>query len=319
MKMVDMNLFSYTYHLVKQIPNGKVSTYGAIAEALGDKRAARAVGYMMKNNPNPDRVPCYKIIYSDGKIGNYSCGGIKEKRKKLREDGIKLDNSKRVDLEKYLFKDFKTSYPLKKLREEQIELRKKVKIRSFFDELKKIIGIDVGYQKNPFKKAVVCCVVINYNSGEIAEKNFLFKKSLFPYIPTYLSYREYPLIKDVIKNIDCSNSVFMIDGNGILHPFSLGLASHVGVKMDIPTIGIAKSLLWGNIKKDYVFYEGKKIGYRHFTSATLKNPVYVSVGHKVNLDQSIKITKKFSKFRIPEPVRQAHISAQKKVKSLESS
>ena len=64
-----MNLFENTYDLVRQIPNGKVSTYGNVAKALGDIHAARAVGRMMNQNPNADEMPCFRIVYSDGKIG----------------------------------------------------------------------------------------------------------------------------------------------------------------------------------------------------------------------------------------------------------
>ena len=69
-----MNLFEYTYNLVRQIPSGKISSYGAVARALGDIRASRAVGRMMNQNPDPENMPCYKIVHSDGKIGGFGRG-----------------------------------------------------------------------------------------------------------------------------------------------------------------------------------------------------------------------------------------------------
>jgi O-6-methylguanine DNA methyltransferase len=69
-----MNLFDYTYDIVRQIPDGNISSYGAVAEALGDKIAARAVGRMMNQNPNADTMPCYKIVHSNGKLGGFGRG-----------------------------------------------------------------------------------------------------------------------------------------------------------------------------------------------------------------------------------------------------
>ncbi len=108
-----MNLCEYTYYLVKQIPKGKVSTYGAVAKALGNKGYARAVGKYMNKNPDPDGMPCFKIVKSDGGIGGFG-GGIDDKIRRLNEDGIKVRNRKIVDFEKVFFDDFKTVYPLKK-------------------------------------------------------------------------------------------------------------------------------------------------------------------------------------------------------------
>ena len=77
-----MNLFDYTYDIVRQIPDGNISSYGAVAEALGDKIAARAVGRMMNQNPNADTMPCYKIVHSNGKLGGFG-RGIDDKIRRL--------------------------------------------------------------------------------------------------------------------------------------------------------------------------------------------------------------------------------------------
>ncbi len=108
-----MNLCEYTYFLVKQIPKGHVSTYGAVAKALGNKTYARAIGKYMNKNPDPDSMPCFKIVKSDGSLGGFG-RGIDDKIRRLNEDGIKVKNGKIVDFKKVFFDDFKTSYPLKK-------------------------------------------------------------------------------------------------------------------------------------------------------------------------------------------------------------
>ena len=184
-----MNLFEYTYNLVRQIPDGKISTYGDIAIALGDIRASRAVGRMMNQNPNADDMPCFKIVYSDGKLGGFGLG-INDKIRRLNNDNIEVKNGKIVNFEKVLFNDFKTDYPLKKLRLEQEKLSKKVILKDGFDKIKNIAGIDVAYPKNDFNECCAACVVLDYETKEIIEEKTIFQKTLFPYIPTYLSYRE---------------------------------------------------------------------------------------------------------------------------------
>jgi O-6-methylguanine DNA methyltransferase len=108
-----MNIQDYTYRLVRQIPAGRVSTYGAVAEALGNKGYARAVGKYMNKNPDADSMPCFKIVKSDGSLGGFG-RGVDDKIRRLTEDGINVKNGKIINFEKVFFNDFKTNYPLKK-------------------------------------------------------------------------------------------------------------------------------------------------------------------------------------------------------------
>jgi len=109
--MVD--IVEYTYFLVRQIPPGRVSSYGAVASALGNKGYARAVGGFMNRNPDPDSMPCFKIVCSDGSIGGFG-RGLSDKMRRLEEEGIKVKDGRIVDFEKVFFDDFSSSYPLKK-------------------------------------------------------------------------------------------------------------------------------------------------------------------------------------------------------------
>jgi deoxyribonuclease V len=303
-----MNLFKSTYDLVRQIPDGKVSTYGNIAKALGDIYAARAVGRMMNQNPNADDMPCFKIVYSDGRLGGFGLG-IHDKINRLNHDNISVENGRIVDFENKLFDDFETDYPLKKLRSEQIGLSKNVITKDCFDGIKTIAGFDVAYPKNDFDKCCGACVVMDYKTKEIIEKKTIFEKTLFPYIATYLSYRELPFVKKLEENLNTKPSILMLDGNGILHPFGLGIASHVGVTLDIPSIGVAKSMLCGKIKNNTIQLNDKKIGYVLYSSKRAKNPVFVSPGHKISFKSSLDIVKNFCKYRLPDPIRHAHILA----------
>ena len=108
-----MNIREYTYNLVRQIPAGRVSTYGAVAKALGNRGYTRAVGKYMNQNPNADTMPCFKIVKSDGSLGGFGLG-IKDKIRRLKKDGIEVKDGKIVNFKKVFFNDFKTEYPLNK-------------------------------------------------------------------------------------------------------------------------------------------------------------------------------------------------------------
>ena len=312
-----MNLYQYTYDLVSQIPPGKISTYGAVAKALGDIRASRAVGRMMNQNPNPDTMPCYKIVYSDGGIGGFK-PGVKDKIDRLKKDNIQVKNGKIINFENVLFTDFNTTYPLKKCRKKQLKLRNKLIIQDQFNEsgISMIAGFDVAYPKNDFKKACIACIIIDYKTKEIIETKTLFLHTHFPYIPTYLTFRETPFIQQIYQKLDHDPSVLMFDGNGILHPFMFGLASHAGILLEKPSIGIAKSLLCGSLGKDcMVKYKNKILGKALYAHKQVKKPIYVSPGHLISLSTAYTITSTLSTYKHPRPVRQAHLLATKTIRN----
>jgi len=129
----------------------------------------------------------------------------------------------------------------------------------------------------------------------------------FPYILTYLSFREIPIIEKLIESainsgIEKSKILLMTDGNGILHPNGIGIASHIGVELDIATIGVAKGLLCGETVNKEIFINGKLAGKKI-------GKIYVSPGHKISLNTAVSVVKKFLKYSIPEPIRLAHIYA----------
>jgi len=287
-----MDLYEETYRLVKQIPRGMVSTYGCLARALGDIRAARAVGIMLNQNPYRE-VPCYRVVYSDGGIGGYATG-VEKKITLLKRDGIEIKDGK-IDLDKYLFNDFRSDYPLKKLRKEQEKLRQKMRIRDDF-HLSTIAGMDISYSK---KYAYGAYVEMDAE-GNILKKKTVKRKIDFPYIPTYLAYREMPVLNELIKNE--SPGMVMLDGNGLLHPRLFGVACHFGVVNDVPSLGVAKKKLCGEEKNGIIFVDGRKVGIR-------MGKVYISPGHRISVDSAAEIAKMFMKYSIPEPVRQAHILA----------
>jgi deoxyribonuclease V len=301
-----MNLFEYTYDLVRQIPSGKVSTYGAVAQALGDRVAARAVGRMMNQNPDPDDMPCYKIVHSDGRLGGFGCG-IEDKIRRLQGDNIIVKNGKLVDFENLVFDDFQTTYPLRKLREEQISLSKKVRLDDDSQEVETIAGVDVAYPENEFDDACGACVVLDYHSRQIIDEQLVYSKTDFPFISTYFSYRELPIVEQLMNRLHAKPSMLLLDGNGILHPYHCGFASHTGLRLDLPTIGVAKTLLYGTIEGSLVTINNEPRG--HIFASKGTKPVYVSPGHRVSFARSLDVVKNVSSFKNPEPLRLAHLRA----------
>jgi len=304
--MKQINLYKKVFGLVKQIPEGSITTYKAIAIALGDEIAARAVGGILHTNKKIDEITCYRVVNSDSTVGGYVLG-TKEKIRRLDRDGIKIKDDEIQDFEKILFSDFKTDYPLKKLRQEQSKLKNRIKLEKLLvtDNLT-VAGIDVSYQG---QKAKGVYVLLDKNF-EILEQKTIICKINFPYIPTYLSYRELSVILKLMRLTKNKPDILMIDGNGILHPLRMGIATHAGILLNTRTIGVAKSLLSTNRRTFGASYDLKiennfiKDGNEIIGFVLGKN--YISPGHKTDLGTSIEIVKLFMKNKQPEPIRLAH-------------
>lgn len=306
-----MNLFEYTYDLVQQIPLGKVSSYGAVAQALGDTVAARAVGRMMNQNPDADDMPCFKIVHSDGRLGGFGLG-INDKIRRLQEDTIRVKAGKIIDFEVVFFDDFKTTYPLKKLRQEQISLSRKIKVQNDFRGIDTVAGIDVAYPENEFDQACGACVVLDYDTRQVIDETIVFTKTEFPFISTYFAYRELPIVEQLVNQLKEKPSLLLLDGNGIIHPYRCGFASHAGFVLNLPTIGVAKTLLYGKVHGSQVIIDKEHRGYAF--SGKGKKPVYVSPGHRISLKTSLEVVKNLSCYKNPEPLRLAHHLAKERLR-----
>jgi deoxyribonuclease V len=300
-----MNLFTYTYDLVRQIPPGKISTYGAVAKALGDIRASRAVGRMMNQNPDAETMPCYKIIHSDGKLGGFGLG-TDDKIRRLQQDNIHVKDGKIQGFTNVFFDDFQTTYPLYNFQQEQTTLSHQLKTEDDFHNIETIGGIDVAYPQNEFEPACAAYILMNYHTKEILEQTTITAPTTFPYIPGYLTYRELPLIQAVAHQWIHPPDVLMIDGNGILHPRGCGLASHAGLTLDLPTIGVAKNLLLGTLQNNRIMVNGIPLGITLRSSPHAKKPLYLSPGHRISLETCKTVVQHCCHTKHPEPLKQAH-------------
>ena len=208
-------------------------------------------------------------------------------------------------------------FSISKAHETQLRLAQKIVTEDRLPQkIKRIAGVDVAYTN---VLAIGAVAVLDYETLELLEWQTATSEVKFPYIPTLLSFREIPPAVACIKNLKLTPDVFLADGQGIAHPYGCGFASHLGLAIGKPTIGVAKSRLSGEPTTiaDQVFLvqKGQVIGAVVTTKEGVK-PVYVSVGHLISLATAVKIAKHCVRHsRIPEPLLQAHkIAAEEKRK-----
>jgi len=201
-------------------------------------------------------------------------------------------------------------------REIQQWLKKHVVCEDRVSEIRLIAGVDVAYSKAK-EKAYAVAVLLAFPSLEIIEEAIAGAPVTFPYIPGLLSFREGPVALKALKNLKKGPDIILFDGHGIAHPAGLGLASHLGLLLDIPSIGCAKSPLVGEFCQEGLGYEkgswvplmekGETVGAALRTREGVK-PIIVSPGHRICIKSAIKVVLACSgKYRIPEPLRQAHL------------
>ncbi len=179
-----------------------------------------------------------------------------------------------------------------------------------------VAGLDISVPKAG-GTATAAAVVIQYPDLELVEAKTAHGKLDFPYIPGLLSFRESPLTLAAGQELTVTPDLILVDGQGIAHPRRMGLASHLGLFFDMPTIGCAKSLLCGSHQEPgaelgsyaEIVDHGEIIGAALRTKLGVK-PVYVSIGHKIDLQTAIYWVLNLCRgYRLPEPVRLAHLAA----------
>ena len=201
----------------------------------------------------------------------------------------------------------------------QIDMAKQVCTQDHIGSLEYIGGMDVSCKRfDPEKKVYASCVVLSSASLEVIERASIVERQDFPYIPGLLAFREAPSLIHAYDALKQKPDIIMIDGQGICHPRGLGIASHIGVLLDCPTIGVAKTILIGEPKKPLgqkagsripLFWKGKIVAMLVRTKENCK-PMIVSPGHKISLETSVKLVLGASFcYRLPEPTRQAHLAA----------
>ncbi|KAG7029766.1 Endonuclease V [Cucurbita argyrosperma subsp. argyrosperma] len=198
------------------------------------------------------------------------------------------------------------------------------------DCLKYVGGVDISFLKEDSSVACGTLVVLNLQTLQVVYEDFSLVTVQVPYVPGFLAFREAPVLLELLERMKKRDphlypQLLLVDGNGILHPRGFGLASHLGVLANLPTIGIGKNLhhvdglthssvrrlLSESKNNDSVVTlrgtSGCIWGVAMRSTADSLKPIYISIGHRVSLDTAIRIVKSTCKFRVPEPIRQADI------------
>ncbi|MBH8561171.1 deoxyribonuclease V [Nostoc sp. CENA67] len=193
----------------------------------------------------------------------------------------------------------------------QEQLRSQVITEDKFKEpVQCVAGVDMGFEADgTISRAAVA--VLSFPDLQVIETTLAYRPTTFPYIPGFLSFREIPAVLDALEKIKTIPDIILCDGQGIAHPRRLGIASHLGILIDIPTIGVAKSLLIGKHQElpetrgswQPLIDRSETIGAVLRTRTKVK-PVYVSSGYKVSLPTAIDYVLRCTpKYRLPETTR----------------
>lgn len=273
-----MDLHKDLLGLLKQVPDGMVTTTHELAVALGDLVAINAVARVLKRED------------------------FKRFSKTVMPQGSDVP----------VFSDFVSDEPLKRLAGLQREMAGRVTQEDDFEEAERLAGADAAYRGD---EACAACVVMDGNLGllETASASELVR---FPYIPGYLMFREAPVIEAAARLVSGFNLLF-VNGHGVAHPRGCGLASCAGLVLDAPTIGVARRPLVGDVGERRgrwapLTYEGEVVGAEVDVDGSR---VCVSIGHRISLETSVEmVLKMISGSKLPEPLRRAHMEASTMVK-----
>lgn len=198
-------------------------------------------------------------------------------------------------------------------REVQEALCAQVLTRGVLRNVRYVAGVDVGFEQGgAMTRAAVA--VLSFPGLCLHEQAIVRRKTRFPYVPGYLSFREAPAVLAALAKLQTRPDLLLCDGQGLAHPRRFGLACHLGLLADIPSIGVAKSRLIGTHGEPAqekgawvpLMDKGETIG-AVLRTRTGVQPVYVSIGHRISLSAAIDYTLRcVTKYRLPETTRWAH-------------
>lgn len=196
----------------------------------------------------------------------------------------------------------------------QEELRHRVIRRASSRPIRTVAGVDISVRNDEARAAIV---VLKFPAMEPVDRSTAVRPVEFPYVPGLLGFREVPSILDAFAKLRTRPDLLVVDGHGLAHPRRFGVACHVGVELDLPSIGCGKSRLVGEHREPgarrgsraALRHKGEVIGSVLRTRDGVK-PVYVSIGHRMDLPTAVRtVLRSCSRYRLPEPIRHAHHTA----------
>jgi deoxyribonuclease V len=338
--------------LIAQVPAGRVTTCGSLADALGNRIAAKWVGHFALHHRHTADCTCHRIVRAGGELGGYVTGDGREKVRRLRAEGVTIcDNV--VDLEHFVFSRLDSDRPLQRLAKIQEDIQSQVVLRPRRRIPKLVAGVDVAYPRRkedaanfperpegccaqiscvPFSpdEAVAAYALVETDTGRLVWSAMVRRRVVFPYITSYLSFREIPILLDLLDEVRVAGrmaEVVLVDGTGILHHRRAGIASHLGVVASLPTIGVTKKLLWGRVniegmapgesrpvrvpsdmsdksdRSDRSDRPPSVVGIALRPTAGSRRPIFISPGHRVDVAFAEKLVRRLlTGRRLPEPL-----------------
>ncbi len=331
-----------------QVSPGQVTTCGDLADALGNRIAAKWVGHFALHHEHDADCPCHRILRAGGELGAYIAGSSSVKTQRLADEGVVTQNGT-VDLERFGFRDFKSDRPLEQLRQIQETIQRQIVLRPRRRIPALVGGVDVAYPNAD--EGVAAYALVETATGRLVWSTAVRRRVVFPYVTTYLSFREIPILLDLLDEVraaDRMTEVLLVDGSGILHHRHAGIASHLGVVASIPTIGVTKKLLCGSVDIEGMApgesrpvvmsggadisvcreahdafgrqeclphrrAEDRPIGIAIRPTAGSRRPIFVSPGHRVDVAFCERVVRQLlTGRRLPEPLYWADRLGKKK-------
>jgi deoxyribonuclease V len=296
--------------LVGQVPAGCVTTPGILAAALGNPLAARWIGHFLLHHDHKADCPCHRVVRAGGLLGRHP-EGSEAKALRLQAEGVEIVNGC-LDLDRYAFSDLESDRPLEKLSRFQARLAKQVTSRSRRKVPKAVGGVDVSYASPT--EGLAAYALVEVSTGDVLWSTVIRRPVRFPYITSYLTFRELPLLLDLIEEVrkqDRLAPVVLVDGTGILHPRQAGIASHLGVVAGLPTIGVTKKLLCGQVdiqgmqplESRPVVFDDQLQGAAIRPTAGSCRPLFISPGSGLDLASAEQIVRAvLTGRRLPSPL-----------------
>jgi deoxyribonuclease V len=299
--------------LLAQIPRGRVTTYGDLADALGLRSAARWVGEFLRVHAHWPDCACHRVVRKGGELGLYVEGREPaEKVERLQAEGLPVCDRRVERFEELIFRDFRSEHPLKRLIDRQLEWVQRVQLNPRSGVPPLAAGLDVSYSRDG--TATGACAIVESSSGRVVWSTTHRDRPGLPYIPTLLTFRELPMLLALFERSRREFpelDLYFVDGNGILHPRGAGIAACFGVVADVPTIGVAKSLLCGRLQEPaddsadppaLLTLDDRVVG-AVLMSSSSSRPLYVSPGQKIDVASASRMARAFAfGHRLPEPL-----------------
>jgi deoxyribonuclease V len=205
----------------------------------------------------------------------------------------------------------------------QDRLKTAVELANRLGPVRTVGAMDISYNRFS-NRAVGVLLTFQFPDLVPLESVYSVGEMRFPYVPGFLAFREGPILLSAFEKVRTPPDLILFDGHGYAHPKRFGIACHLGVLLDVPSIGCAKSVLVGEYRKpgqkkgsrSDLTDAGEKIGTVYRSQTGIK-PIFISPGHRIDFVESVNwVTKCLGRYRIPEPIRQAHLRANELRKEL---